>query len=139
MSDQATFAAFIDALNAHTKALNGFLAANGKAGATAAAADKPKATAAADKPKATGKAKVTLEKLTETFGAYLSVKDKDEKKERAGNVKAISEHFGVERVSLLEESDYGKALAFLKQFEEGENPFAEEGEEGDEGEEASLV
>lgn len=138
MSDQATFAAFIEALNAHTKALNNFLAAGGKAGASAAA-DKPKTTAAADKPKATGKAKITLEKLTETFGAYLSVKDKDEKKERAGNVKAISEHFGVERVSLLDEADYGKALAFLKQFEEGTDPFAEEGDEGDEGDEASLV
>lgn len=138
MSDQATFAAFIEALNAHTKALNGFLVAN-KGGA--ATTDKPKTTAAADKPAGTTKpkgTKVTLEKLTETFGAYLSVKDKDEKKERAGNVKAISEHFGVERVSLLDESDYAKALGFLKQFEEGTDPFAEEGDEGDEGEE-SLV
>lgn len=135
MSDNATFAAFTEALNAHTKALNAFVAATKSGGS---AGSKPAETKAeTSKPASTkGKKAVTKDQLTEAFGAYLSVKDKDEKKERAGHVQAISKHFEVERISLLEESDYAKALGFLEQFKQGEDPFAdgdgdEEGDEGD--------
>lgn len=135
MSMEDIYTAHTEALNAHAKALNAFVAAS-KSGTTAGA-DKPKATASADKPKATTKKAVTKDQLTAAFGEYLSVKDKDEKKERAANVVAITKHFQAERISTIDESEYGAALAFLKQFEAGENPFAEEGDE-DEGD-SSLV
>lgn len=124
------------ALQEHTKALNAFVKASGgkpaAAGATTAEAAKPKATT---KPKA-----ITLETIQERFGAYMSVTDKEERKVRKAKIQTINDHFGVERVSLVDAEFYEEALGYLDQLEAGKakikfaaKPEAEEDGEGDNG------
>jgi len=108
------YLALIEALNGHTAALNAFVKAGGgkaSTGGTTAAADKPKAT---NKPKA-----ITLETLQDRFGEYMSVTDKDERKARKAKIQTINDHFGVERVSLVEPEFYEEALGYLDQLEAG--------------------
>lgn len=132
MAIEEALAALTAAVNKNTAALESFKAGAGKAtgAAAGAAADK-----AADKPanKAAGANKKkgpTLEDIQEKFGAYMSVTDKAERAERKANCKKINDHFGVERATRLDPSNYAEALAMLAQFEAGEDPF--DGDEGGE-------
>ena len=52
--------------------------------------------------------------------------------ERAGrkaNCKKINDHFGVERATLLDPSDFAAALEMLAKFEAGKDPFKDEDDE----------
>ena len=50
-------------------------------------------------------------------------------------VKAIIDYYGADRFTAIDPSKYDEALAFLDQYEAGEDPFAEEGEAEEEGSE----
>lgn len=139
MSLEKAIADLTTATIAHTAALNLFLKAGGKAtaGATTAGAT---TAAAADKPKATGtkpKAGPTLEDIQTRFGAYMSVTDKQVRAERKAHVLNISGKFGAERATLIDPEHFKEALDLLTQYENGEDPFAEEA--GDEDETASPI
>jgi hypothetical protein len=63
------------------------------------------------------------------FGAYMGVKDKDQRDERKAHVAKMIEHFGVERVTAIPEAQRAEALGYLKQLEAGETPDYAQGEE----------
>lgn len=128
------FQNLIDALNNHTKALEKFVAA-GKGGAAAASTT---TAAAATKPSTTKPKGVTLEQVTEKFGAYLKIKDKEVLAERISHVKAINKHFELAKITDGDPAQWKEALGYLAQFEAGEDPFAD-GDEGDAGDNESLV
>lgn len=143
MSLEALLTRLADSLDRNSAAME---ALNKKAGGSApAAADKP-ATAskpAANKPAAGkasgGKAKaLTVDDIAEAFGGYLKGGDADARAEAKDNVKAILNHFGVERASHIDPSDFAEAMKFLKQFQAGETPdFMNDGGDedgGDDGE-----
>lgn len=133
MAIEEAMAALTAALNKNTAALESFKSANGgKASGGAAAADKTADKAAGTKAAGGNKKKgPTLEDIQEKFGAYMSVTDKAERAERKANCKKINDHFGVERATLLDPSDYAAALEMLAKFEAGEDPFEDEGGEDD--------
>lgn len=109
------YSALTAALLTHAASLDAFVAASGKApaaGAKATETAKPKATTT--KPKA-----VTLETIQERFGAFMSVTDKEERKTRKAQIQTINDHFGVERVSLVDAEFYEEALGYLDQLEAG--------------------
>lgn len=108
------YSALTAALLTHAASLDAFVAASGKApaaGAKATETAKPKTTT---KPKA-----VTLETIQERFGAFMSVTDKEERKTRKAQIQTINDHFGVERVSLVDSEFYEEALGYLDQLEAG--------------------
>lgn len=118
------------AIEANTEIHKKVLAALQKAGgastsSTASAGTKP----AGDKPKKGP----TVEDIQAAFGDYLSVTDKAELKERKANVAKINNHFEVERITKADPSKFKEALALLKKFIDGEDPFEEEGDGDDEG------
>lgn len=129
------------ALNAHTKALTAFVAASGKPG-TAAPAGTTKPGTVAAKPAATKppvKKALTVEAVQERFGTYLKQKDAATREEHIANVTAIKDHYGVDRITNADPSQWPEALEFLAAFERGEDPFADEGtEEGDDAGEALV-
>ena len=104
------------ALQEHTKALNAFVKASGGKATTAPAGEK--ATTTKTTTKETPKA-ITLETIQERFGAYMSVTDKEERKVRKAKIQTINDHFGVERVSLVDSEHYEEALGYLDQLEAG--------------------
>ena len=114
MSLEAKIEALTAALQENTAALTG------SAKPASKPAGKPAGKAPAKKPAA--KKTTTTDDATEKFGAYLA-SDPDAAKVA---VRAIVAHFGVKRVSEIEESDLDEALVFLGQFQEGEDPFAED-------------
>lgn len=131
-----------DKIDALTKAVEANTAALTKIGAAA----KPAAASgggkpAAAKPAASAKPKApTIDDLRTKFGAYLSVKDADERETRKGHVQAINDYFGVAKVTELDAANYAEALAYLAQYEKGETPeFAGADEGGEDGEGESLV
>lgn len=125
-----------EALKANTAAL--LKTGGGKASAADAAIEKEATRAAAAKPAAAGKKpaaakKTTLDTIKERFGGYLGIEDKAERKNRIAQVQQIVDHFGVAKASELDEANWDEALAFLKQFEDGEEPdFGDEGGGDDE-------
>ena len=120
-----------EAIRENTEAVKALTAAM-KGGAKASAADAAieKEAARATGAKASGgkpapsskKKAVTLDTIKERFGGYLGVEDKAERKARIANVQAIVDHFGVSKASELEEENWAEALAFLAQYEAGEEP-----------------
>ena len=107
----------------------------GKGGA--ASSDKP-ATTAKDKPATTTAKKVTIDTIKEKFGAFLGTDDKKLRAKRIEQVGAMMNHYGVEKATLLEESQWKEALGYLKQLEEGDTPsYMSDDGDGEEGE--SLV
>ena len=133
MAIEEAMAALTAALNKNTAALESFKKGNGGSASSGAtetkAADKPagnKAAGGKTKPKGP-----TLEDIQEKFGAYMSVTDKAERAGRKANCKKINDHFGVERATLLDPSDFAAALEMLAKFEAGEDPFEDEDGEDD--------
>ena len=125
-----------EALAANTAAIKELTAAmkGGKVSAAdkAIEAEAARATGAKAKPAAAKAKKVTLDTIKERFGGYLGIEDKAERKARIANVQAIVDHFGVAKASELEEENWAEALAFLKQYEDGEEPdFGDAGDGGD--------
>lgn len=119
--------ALTKAVEANTAAL-AKIAGAAKAATGAAAPAKPAGAAA--KPAAAKGPK--LEDVQKAFGAYLTVEDADERAARKANVVKINEHFGVPKATALPPEKFAEALALLKQFEDGEDPFGgDEPEEGD--------
>ncbi len=101
-----------------------------------------KAPGTAATGKGAGKTKAASEDdLRNAFGAYLSVKDKDEREARKANVKAILDHFGASKATELPKENWADAIAYIKQFEAGETPnfMNEDGGEGGGDEGDSLI
>ena len=134
------------ALEANTAIQEKMLAAlKGGGSAKAAAADKPAAEKpAADKPAAAkpkaagGKKKTGVDDVAAAFGAYLGIKDADERAERKANVKAIVDYFGAAKATEIDPDNFDEALKYLQQYIDGETPdFDGGGEEG--GDDDALV
>lgn len=128
MSVEALLTRLIESLDRNSTAME---ALNKKAGATApATSDKPAASgkpAASNKPAASGKAgskakALTVDDIAEAFGGYLKGGDADARAEAKDNVKAILNHFGVERASHIDPGDFAEAMKYLNQFKAGETP-----------------
>jgi hypothetical protein len=118
------------ALEANTAAIEKMIEMSG--GKTTAS--KPaggKATGSKPTGKPAGKKKTTVDDIAEAFGAYLGVKDADERKERKANVKAIIDHYGVAKATEIDESDFDEALVFLQNYVDGEEPDFGEGGGGE--------
>lgn len=137
MSVEALLTRLIESLDRNSAAME---ALNKKAGGAApAASEKPASKPAASKPaasKASGKAKtLTVDDIAEAFGGYLKGGDADARAEAKDNVKAILNHFGVERASHIDPGDFAEAMKYLNQFKAGETPdFMNDGGEEDGGE-----
>jgi hypothetical protein len=141
MSLEAAIEKLTAAVEANTAALKA--GGGGKASAASAAdkaieAEAKRATGAKAAAKPASK-KVTLDTIKERFGSYLGVEDKAERKTRIGHVQAIVDHFGVSKASELEEENWAEALAFLKQYEDGEEPDFGGDDDGDDDGDGALV
>lgn len=104
-------------------------------------AEAPKTT----KPKPTGKKKAaSKDDLVKVYSSYLKEieDDDDEIAVRRENVSTICEHFGVAKITLIEEAQYDEAIGHLKAYIDGGTPsFMDEAgaaETGDD-EDDSLV
>lgn len=131
MSLEAAIEKLTAAVEANTAALK---AGGGKvtAGTAADKAIEAEAKRAAGAKKPAAAKKVTLDTIKERFGGYLGIEDKAERKVRIGHVQTIVDHFGVGKASELEEENWAEALAFLKQYEDGETPdFGDGDDDGD--------
>jgi hypothetical protein len=101
------------ALEANTKAQNAVLAALGsKGGATGG---KPNG----GKP---GKSGPGVDDMAKAVTEYLQSGDKDARKEAATNVKAIVEHYGVDRFTAIPEASRTEALEAIASLKAGETP-----------------
>jgi hypothetical protein len=127
MSLEAKIEALTAAITKQTTLLESLK--GGVAAAPAKAEGKPAADKAAGDKKPN---KITIETIKTKFGAYLSTDDKKERATRSANVKAMSEHFGVDRISEIGEDKYAEALKYLKEFEaDGKASFQNEDDDGD--------
>ena len=134
------------ALEANTAIQEKMLAAlKGGGGAKAAAADKPAAEKpeadkpAAAKPKAAGgKKKTGVDDVAAAFGAYLGIKDADERAERKANVKAIVDYFGAAKATEIDPDNFDEALKYLQQYIDGETPEFDGGGEEEGGDDALV-
>lgn len=95
--------ALTKAVEANTKALGG--AGGGKA-------------SGGSKPSG-GKKATTLDQVAKRYGAYMSAEGDDGK----AMVRKVVNHFGVKKISELEESQFDEALELLDKIEGGDNPF----------------
>lgn len=133
MSLEEALAANTAAVTKHTAALEKFMAQGKAGGASAggAAADK-----GGDKPgkaetNKTNKKAVTLEDIQNEAGEYMTVSDADERKKRKANIAKINEHFGVERISHVDASDYEEAIGYLRLYAAGKKVQFKERPEAD--------
>lgn len=134
------------ALEANTAIQEKMLAAlKGGGSAKAAAADKPAAEKpAADKPAAAkpkaagGKKKTGVDDVAAAFGAYLGIKDADERAERKANVKAIVDYFGAAKATEIDPDNFDEALKYLQQYIDGETPDFDGGGEEEGGDDALV-
>mgnify|MGYP003402346302 CR=1 FL=1 len=134
------------ALEANTAIQEKMLAAlKGGGSAKAAAADKPAAEKpeadkpAAAKPKAAGgKKKTGVDDVAAAFGAYLGIKDADERAERKANVKAIVDYFGAAKATEIDPDNFDEALKYLQQYIDGETPDFDGGGEEEGGDDALV-
>ena len=99
---------------------------------TAAVKGGASAPAKESKPSSSGKAPekkrtTTIDQVAKAFGSYLSTEGDKGK----AAVRKIIAHFGVGKVSEIDEDSFDEALALLKKFQDGEDPFGEDGEEED--------
>jgi hypothetical protein len=112
------------------------------AGGASKPASKP-AGKAAEKPAGKAASKPAAKKgpgpdvLAETFGLYLKTGSAAERKEAKANVKAIIDHFEVDRITNLDPEHYEEALALLEQFKDGEDPLGD-GEEEEEDDDSLM-
>lgn len=114
------------AIKEQTTLLKSMRAAKAGPDAGGAAAGTAKATTTA---KTTAKPKgPTIETIKARFGAFLGTEDKAERKTRIAQIAAMNAHFGVERPSALDPSQFEEALGYLDQLEAGEEPdYGDEG------------
>ena len=135
MSLEEALVANTAAMKELTAALKGGKVSAGSAADAAIEKEAARAAGAKAGTKPAGKPaakKVTLDTIKERFGGYLGIEDKAERKARIANVQAIVDHFGVSKASELEEENWAEALAFLKQYEDGEEPdFGGDAGDGD--------
>ena len=115
------------AVEANTAALLGGASAD-TGGETKAPAKKAPAKKAPAK-----KAAITVDVLAKRFGEYLKTGSKDDREVAKANVTALIAHFDTDRLTNLDPENFEEALAFLDQFEAGEDPFGGEEEEDDDG------
>ena len=123
------------ALEANTAAINKMISMSGGKPAAAAKTEAkeeaaPKKAAGA---KAGGKKKTSVDDVAAAFGAYLGIKDADERAERKANVKAIVDYFGAAKATEIDPDNFDEALRYLQQYIDGETPdFDGAGGDGDE-------
>lgn len=129
-ANTAAVNALAEILTEHTELLKSGVSKAAASGGEKTTTKAPTKKAPAKKAPAKKKA-VTLDTIKKEFGAYLSVPDEDENAEHAANCGKIIEHFGVERITLLDESDYVEALEMLAKFKEGEDPFGSSDDDDD--------
>jgi hypothetical protein len=132
----------IEALEANTAIHTKVLASLAKVGGGAAASTKTSSEGKTETAKtetkapakgATKKKGKTVDDVAEAFGAYLGIKDADERNERKEHVKAILANFGAKKATEIPEDNFEEALAHLQQFIDGEDPYADaDGDEEDE-------
>ena len=121
------------ALEANTAAINKMISMSGGKPAAAAKTEAkeeaaPKKAAGA---KAGGKKKTSVDDVAAAFGAYLGIKDADERAERKANVKAIVDYFGAAKATEIDPDNFDEALRYLQQYIDGETPDFDGGD-GDE-------
>lgn len=123
------------AIEANTAVQEKVLAAlkGGAKASTASAKEEPKAKAEPKaKTKPSSKKKTTVEDIAKAFGEYLGIKDKDEREERKGHVKAIVEYFNVAKATEIDPENFDEALEYLQQYIDGQTPEFDGGDEDDE-------
>ena len=128
------------ALEANTAAINKMISMSGGKPAAAAKTEAkeeaaPKKAAGA---KAGGKKKTSVDDVAAAFGAYLGIKDADERAERKANVKAIVDYFGAAKATEIDPDNFDEALRYLQQYIDGETPDFD-GAGGDDGGDEALV
>lgn len=128
------------ALEANTAAINKMISMSGGKPATAAKTEAkeeaaPKKAAGA---KAGGKKKTSVDDVAAAFGAYLGIKDADERAERKANVKAIVDYFGAAKATEIDPDNFDEALRYLQQYIDGETPDFDGAGGDDDGDEALV-
>ena len=126
MSLEEALAANTAALEANTAALTG-----GKASTGTAAKKTPAKKPAAKKPAA-----VTVDVVAEKFGAFLNSGSAAAKKKAKVIVKGIVDNYEAERITKIDPDSFEEAIAFLKQYQDGEDPlelFESEDDDDDDG------
>ena len=128
------------ALEANTAAINKMISMSGGKPAAAAKTEAkeeaaPKKAAGA---KAGGKKKTTVDDVAAAFGAYLGIKDADERAERKANVKAIVDYFGAAKATEIDPDNFDEALRYLQQYIDGETPDFDGAGGDDDGDEALV-
>lgn len=105
----------------------------------AKATDAPKTDAPKKAPpKQNKKATVSVDDVVAAFTTYRD-NGPGEKTDRLVNMRAINNHYGVTKISEIAAENYAGALAYLKQFEDGEKPDFMNEPEAEEAEAESLV
>lgn len=122
----------IAAVEANTAAIQGGASAETPAKKAAPAKSAPAKKAPAKKAPAK-KAAITVDVIAKRFGEYLKTGSKDDREAAKANVTALIAHFDTDRLTNLDPESFEDALAFLDQFEAGEDPFGEEEEGEDDG------
>ena len=122
MSLEDRIAELTAAVEANTAALLG-----GEAPAKKAPAKKAPAK------KTTTKKGPTVDEVAEKFGAYMTTGSAAAKKKAKQVVKAITEHFEVERVTKIDPGQFQEALDMLAQYEDDEDPLGVFDEDDDDG------
>lgn len=140
MSIEDHLAALTAAVKDNTDVQKAILAKiGGTMTAAAAVTDKApeKTVASDDKPKTRGRAagatkpKVpTIKEIQDKTTGFLDVADDAEYEERAAVVVAITEKFGVKKMSEIDDDDRAKAMEMLEAAIAGDDPFS--GEEAQE-------
>lgn len=128
------------ALEANTAAINKMISMSGGKPAAAAKTEAkeeaaPKKAAGA---KAGGKKKTSVDDVAAAFGAYLGIKDADERAERKANVKAIVDYFGAAKATEIDPDNFDEALRYLQQYIDGETPDFDGAGGDDDGDEALV-
>lgn len=129
------------ALEANTAAINKMISMSGGKPAAGAKASEAKEEAAPKKAagaKAGGKKKTTVDDVAAAFGAYLGIKDADERAERKANVKAIVDYFGAAKATEIDPDNFDEALKYLQQYIDGETPDFDGGGDDGDGDEALV-
>ena len=97
--------------------------------ATAAAKEEPKKPATRSRAAAKKEKVPTTKDMADATKAFLEVDDEGEYKDRRALVKDIVDHFGVGKMSEIEEDDRQKALGMLETYKNGDDPFEGVGED----------
>tara|TARA_Y100000593_G_scaffold83521_2_gene157528 strand:- start:31203 stop:31637 length:435 start_codon:yes stop_codon:yes gene_type:complete len=144
MSIEKLLTRVAEALEANTDAMTKLMESGAKSsgGSTKASTSSTKSTGGtkASSSKTTkSKGATTAEDVADTVGKYLKTGSKAERDERKGHVKAIIDHYDVDRFTNIDPESFDEALGYLKAFENGEDPFDGGGQEEEEDEDGAMV